>query len=336
LKKIRVAVIGCGRMGKRHAEAYHFHPSVEIKGFYDIKTSLASNLASKYNARVYTDMFSAIEDHVDAISVCTPNSLHFDILKSAIRLEKHILVEKPIVITLEHCNLIEKMMRGSSSKVMVGHIHRFFPCNIALKSVINSNKIGTPIVVNTFDYIPGKNPGESVPHWMMSKKFGGGGVLMNDLIHTVDKISWLLNSSIKKVFTPTMSSFGVKGDVENVGIVILWMANGAVATCTHGCPSPGSAEMSTKIIGVKGEVTLKFAANLEINKKSKSIIKYKHKGNYLKQSKIAFESEINEFVKSIKENRAPKVSYKDGIKAVKVILALYDSFKSKQPILVKI
>lgn len=336
LKKIQVVILGCGRMGRRHADAYKNNPRVTIRGFYDIKKSLASSVASKYGVITYKSVNAVMSDSdVDAVSICTPNSQHYEILKLAIEYGKDSLVEKPIVTTKEHCDLLEKIMRKSKSKVMVGHTHRFYPSNIALKSLLDSGKIGTPKIINTFDYIPGRNPGQKMPNWIKNRDLSGGGVLMTDFIHTVDKISWLANSPIKKVHTHLISNFISKKDVEDAVVAIIELKNGLVATCVHGCPSPGAADMSIKVIGTKGEASMIFAGELTIVKDFISSINYPYKGNYMKHSTKAFSDEINEFVRFILENKQPRVTYKDGISAVRIILALYESFKTKQPVLIK-
>lgn len=337
LKKIQVAILGSGRMGQRHAEAYKkIHRHVEIKGFYDIETKQASTLASRYHAKIYDTADSAIEDsEVNAISICTPNALHFEILKKSIKYQKDVLVEKPIVTTLEHCRSVMSMMKKSSSKVMVGHTHRFYPCNLALKSVVDSGKIGKPKIINTFDYIPGKNPGQKMPQWVRVRKSSGGGVFMTDLIHTVDKISWLMSSPIEKVFTPMMSDFIAQRGIEDAGIAVIWLKNGSMATCVLGCPSPGAVDMSIKVIGTKGEANMEFGENLDVRKNFISSIDFMHKGNLAKHNSTAFDAEINEFVTSILKNRQPEITHKDGIQAVNVILALYESFKTKRRVLIK-
>ena len=322
-------------MGARHAQAYNLHSKVDIKGFYDVKKSLAKNLALQFKRRIYSTMDSVLDDpEVDAVSICSPNTSHFNALKLAIKSGKNILIEKPIVTTLKHCNIITNLLRKTDLKVMVGHTNRFFPCNLSLKSVLESGRIGDPKIINTFDYMPGRIEGQKMPSWIKMKKVSGGGVFMTDLIHTVDKISWFMDSHIKKVSSPMLSNFITNKNVEDAGIAVLWLENGSVATCVHGCPSPGTYDMSTKIIGTKGEISLKFAEELKVYKKKISTINYPHKGNLLAHFKVGFFAEIDEFVKSINENRVPKVSYKEGIRAVRVILALYESFKTKRPIVI--
>ncbi|MGI0022375.1 MAG: Gfo/Idh/MocA family protein [Nitrososphaeraceae archaeon] len=332
-KKIRVSVLGCGRMGMRHAEVYARHPKVQIKGFYDSEVTIAKKLAQTYGSKIYDNAFSAIEDpDVDAISICTPNALHFELLKKSISVGKDVLVEKPIVTTIEHCNSIMKLMKKANMRIMVGHTHRFYSCNLALKSILDSGIIGRPKIINTFDYIPGKNPGQKMPSWIKQKNISGGGVFMTDLVHTVDKISWLLNSRIEKVYTTTISEFIAKKGIEDAGVAVLWFRNGAVATCVHGCPSPGAADMSIKVMGTSGEASLEFGKDLKIYKKIVRNIMYKHRGNLPEHNKMGFFNEINEFINSILDNKQPKVTYKDGILAVTTILALYRSFKANIPI----
>jgi len=336
MKKIRVAIIGCGRMGDRHVNAYSKRSDVIISGVFDQKRFLARSIASKFKTKIFSRIEDIMEDsYIDAISICTPNSFHYIYLKMGIKSGKKILVEKPIVTEQKECDAINKIMKNSKSRIMVGHIHRFFPCNVALKKLLNSKRIGTPRIVNTFDFIPGRTKGQSLPNWIKSPELSGGGVFMTDLIHTVDKISWLMNSEVVKVYTPFLSNFITSHQVEDAGIAILWLKNGVTATCTHGCPSPGMWDMSTKIIGKKGEISLRFAEELKIYKNSISEVDYPFKGNYDKHSDYGFFKEISEFVQAVKKDREPSINHRDGIKAVKVVLSLYESYKKKLPIEIK-
>lgn len=332
MQKIRVAILGCGRMGMRHADAYKKNPSATIAGFYDVRSSIASSVAAQYRSNSYKNIDEIMSDsNIDAVSICTPNSQHYEMLDMAIKADKHVLVEKPIVTTERHCDLLEKTAKKYKKKIMVGHTHRFYQCNIALRSVLDSGTIGNPKIINVFDYIPGKNPGQSVPSWTKEKKFGGG-ILMTDFIHTVDKLSWFTGKTIKKVHTHMLSNFITNGSVEDAIMCTIELEGGLIANCIHGCPSPGAIDMSTKIIGTKGEVRMTFADEIAVLKKSITQIDYPFRGNYMKHSTDAFYSEIGEFLKSISEKREPKVSLRDGICAVRTILALEKSYRVKRPI----
>lgn len=334
MKKVNVAILGSGRMGRRHADAYKKHPKVNIVGFYDIQEKLSQSLALEYDGTIAFDSpESILEDpHINAVSICTPNAMHFKLIEKSIINNKDILVEKPIVTSSKECDLINSMMKNSSSKLMVGHTHRFFPCNLALKSILNNREVGQPQIVSTFDYIPGRTLGEKIPPWIKDSSLSGGGVFMTDLIHTVDKISWLLDSPITKVYAPMLSNFIMGSDVEDGGIANIWLENGVTATCVHACPSPGKWDMSTKIIGSKGEISLEFAGKLQIFKESIKTINYEYEGDYSLHSSAGFFSEIDEFVNSIINDREPKINYKDGIQAVRTILALYQSYEKKSPV----
>ena len=320
-------------MGRRHADAYRKNSKVIIKGFYDIKSSLAKSVSSQYGGVVYNNVDSVMSDpDIDAVSICTPNSQHYKMLEIAIKSEKDILVEKPIVTTEKHCDLLEKITSKSKCIIMVGHTHRFYPCNIALKSVLDSGKIGEPKIINTFDYIPGRNLGQSMPSWIREKKFGGG-VLLTDFIHTVDKLPWLVGQPIKKVHTHMLSNFISRGGVDDAVVCTIELKDGLIANCIHGCPSPGTVDMSLKMLGTKGEIHMIFAGELAILTKSKTQIEYPYRGDYIKHSTYAFYSEMGEFVKSVLERREPRVPLKDGIRAVRAVLALEESYKTKRPVL---
>ena len=333
MNKINVAILGCGRMGNRHAIAYKKNSNVNLVGFYDSDISASKYLSLKYNSKYFNSSSEVFDDSkVDAISICTPNALHFDFLKLGIKSKKHILVEKPIVTKFKECDILHNLMKNNKKKLMVGHTHRFFSCNTMVKKLIDDGKIGTPLVVNTFDYIPGRIPTENMPSWVKNKKISGGGIFITDLVHTIDKITWWLKSDIEKVYVPYFSNSISKKNVEDVGIVILWFKNGSVATCVHGSPSPGKLDMSTKILGDKGEINLQFGGKLELINKKTTSIKYPFQNRSTAHTLHGFYDEINEFIDAIKEKRVPSVNCDTGIKTVKTVLSLYESIKKKSPI----
>jgi UDP-N-acetylglucosamine 3-dehydrogenase len=337
MEKINVAIIGCGRMGNRHAKFYKQNKNVNIHGFYDSNQKLAIDLANKFHSKYFLDIDSIMNDvNIDAISICTPNALHYDLLVKGIKKNKHILVEKPIVTTLKECQNLEKIMKKVTTKIMVGHTHRFYPCNIALKSLLKSGKIGIPKVLNCFEYIPGRNPTDKMPTWIKNSEISGGGVLMTDFVHTIDKLSWILESKIKKVYAPFISNFISGKNVEDVAIVNLWFENGSVATCVTGCPSPGGIDSNIRVIGKKGEIQMEFAGKLNLLTTKKSSKKYKHQEEYQKHSDYAFKLEIDEFVKAIIYNLKPKITYMDGINTIKTVFAIYKSNEKNIPIELKI
>tara|TARA_B110000495_G_C23043752_1_gene628669 strand:+ start:12848 stop:13864 length:1017 start_codon:yes stop_codon:yes gene_type:complete len=333
MNKINVAILGCGRMGNRHAIAYKKNSDVKLVGFYDSDISVSKNLSLKYNSKYFNSYSELFHDStIDAISICTPNALHFNFIKLGIKYKKHILVEKPIVTKFKECDILHNLMKNNKKNLMVGHTHRFFSCNTMVKKLLDSGKIGKPLLINTFDYIPGRIPTENMPSWVKNKKISGGGIFITDLVHTIDKITWWFKSDVEKVYVPYLSNSISKKNVEDVGIVILWLKNGTVATCIHGSPSPGKLDMSTKILGDKGEISLQFGSKLELINKKITLVKYPFQNRSSSHTLNGFYDEINEFIDSIKQKRAPSVNYDSGIKTVKTVLSLYESMKKKSPI----
>jgi len=174
-----------------------------------------------------------------------------------------------------------------------------------------------------------------MPEWVKDQNLSGGGVFMTDFVHTVDKISWLFDSEIVKVYSPMLSSLTSNETVEDIGMATLWLKNGIVVNCVHGCPSPGCVDMSIKIIGTEGEIDMEFAGKLNVLKDSLISIDYECKGNSNEHTLLAFNQEMNEFVSSILENRKPVVDYIIGIKAVKIILKLYESSRGDKPLVIE-
>ena len=102
---IRVGIFGCGKIAQvRHIPEYVANPYAEIRGFYDLNTKRAQELAEKYGGKAYDSYEALLADpDIDAVSVCAANHVHAEISIAALKAGKHVLCEKPMAISLEEC-----------------------------------------------------------------------------------------------------------------------------------------------------------------------------------------------------------------------------------------
>ena len=173
--RIRIGIIGSGRMGERHASAYRKIKNAEVMGFSDIDIKKSKKIAKRFKKRSYSVEAMLEDDSIDAVDVCTPNLFHAENTLSALRAGKHVMVEKPMAISLKDCDRMIATSKKEGFNLMVGHTYRFYPSSLKAKKIIDSGEIGHIRLVQGHGLDPGQIPGKaSTPSWALKKETGGG------------------------------------------------------------------------------------------------------------------------------------------------------------------
>ncbi len=140
---LRVAVLGGGFMGGQHARAYAKLPNVKVAGIASRGSERARALAAELGAAHVPDPYRLVEDpDVDAVDVCLPSDRHEEMAVAALRAGKHVLVEKPLALSLDSADRIIAAWRASGRKLMVGQVLRFWPEYVALQRIATSGRLG--------------------------------------------------------------------------------------------------------------------------------------------------------------------------------------------------
>ena len=140
MKRVKVGVIGLGRMGQHHCRVYANQREAQLIGFYDINTKRAKEFSNKYDLPFYSQMDDLL-DNVDAVTIATPTPTHFDLVMKCIERDIHVLVEKPVTEYLEHAEQLAESISRNKSIVQVGHIERFNPTYLELKNVLETLRV---------------------------------------------------------------------------------------------------------------------------------------------------------------------------------------------------
>jgi len=334
--KIRVAIIGAGRMGQRHAEAYKMIKDVELIGFADNITKNANRLAKKFKVKSFTINQILSNDTIDAVNVCTPNIDHAKISIKVLNSGKHVLVEKPMAINLADCDKMINAAYKNNVKLMVGQTYRFYPSSIAAKKIIDSGQIGNIGLAQIHGIDPGFIRGQKkMPQWFKKKNSGGG--LLFDMVHMVDLLREWFKSEISQVYVPSIDKISKNATAEQMGLVIMKFQNGASASIMAVAPSWGIRDAGIKIIGKMGALHVTYGEEVKVGKETWKQYKFqfKAKSATYEHNLMGFINELSEFIKSIKEDRIPRVSGEDGKKNLAVILAMYESYRLKKLINLK-
>lgn len=189
MKKIKVAVIGGGNMGKNHVRTYSSIEGVDLVALVDINVD-TEKLAKEYDTNFYNDFKEMIDlEKPDAVSIVVPTNLHFLISKYVMEKGIHCLVEKPIASTPAEGEKLVEIARKNKVVFTVGHIERFNPMIQKLKKLVDEKEIGdiTSIIVKRVGGFPTVEPKTDV--------------IIDLAVHDIDILNYLLGTRPKKVYS---------------------------------------------------------------------------------------------------------------------------------------
>ncbi|MCG2762710.1 MAG: Gfo/Idh/MocA family oxidoreductase, partial [Candidatus Atribacteria bacterium] len=187
---IKIGIIGCGFMGKVHANCYRALQDVRVVGVSDIRQDKAKEIANLVGARVVTDANELINNkEIDAISILLPTHLHKELVIKTAQAKKHIFCEKPLALTVKDAEEMIKETRKEKVKLMIGMVLRFWSEYIEFKRIVDSEIYGK-LTTLTCTRLSSR-PVFGWDKWYFDPKQSGGAAL--DLhIHDTDYIYYLL------------------------------------------------------------------------------------------------------------------------------------------------
>lgn len=245
----KVAVIGCGIIARKFAEAANQMEEVEIVGVTDAFLEAAQNYAKEYRVkRIYDTVEEILAlDNVDLIYIATPNHTHFCLTKQALLAGKNVLCEKPMTIDAKQTEELVKLAREQNCLLCEGLWTKTLPIYREIKKIINEGTIGE-VHVLTADYF------FRAPFDTNNRLFNlemGGGALLDIGIYELVVVSMIMGSDPIEI--KTVSKIGESG-VDEITGVLLKFANGSVASilCAIRTPAPYRAT----IIGTKGRIDI--------------------------------------------------------------------------------
>src|SRR5690348_13757867 len=229
VEKLRFAIVGCGVIGPLHAEAITSLPDAELVAVADVDQEKAQKLAEKYHARAYSsfqDMFAA--EKLDVINICTPSGMHGEHACAAMRAGYHTIVEKPMEITRERLDEMLQVQRETGRKLAVISQHRFDEGTAIVHRLLQEGAFGRLVLGNALVPWWRSQTYYDSGAWRGTWELDGGGVLMNQSIHSIDVLQWLMGP-VKSVFAYT-DTLVHRMETEDVAVAVLRFANGAMGT----------------------------------------------------------------------------------------------------------
>ncbi|MEY3459598.1 MAG: 1,5-anhydro-D-fructose reductase [Planctomycetota bacterium] len=336
-------IIGTGMIAHFHAKAIQAMPGAHVAACFNQSRDKATKFAAEYNCRACDSLEVLLADpDVQIVTICTPSGAHREPALAAAAAGKHVVVEKPLEITLERCDDIIRACERAGVKLCTIFPSRFSPANLALKNAIDSGRFGRLTLGDTYvkwwrtqEYYDGGG-------WRGTWALDGGGAFMNQAIHNVDLLSWLMGDVAEVAgFTQTLAHERI--EVEDVGVACLKFRNGAVGVMEASTAAWPGLLKRTEIHGSRGTVIVEQDAILKwefaeplpedqelIQRLSGSNTTTGGAADPKAISFVGHQLQLQDFVDAINERRAPRVDGAEGRKSVEIILALYAAARSGQ------
>ncbi|HEX6334272.1 MAG TPA: Gfo/Idh/MocA family oxidoreductase, partial [Flavisolibacter sp.] len=310
-RMLKIGVFGTGHLGKFHLNNWKELPGVELTGFYDPDDAIAAEVISKYGLKRFTDMEELIAA-VDAVDVVTPTQHHFSICEKAMRMGRHVFVEKPMAHTMQEAEELVKLARESDIKFQVGHVERFNPAFLAAQQ-LDLN----PMFIEVHRLAQFNPRGTEVS------------VILDLMIHDIDVILSLVKSEVKTI---SASGVAVMTDTPDIANVRIEFNNGCVANLTSSRISMKKMrkirlfqkdayigidflEKKTEVVKLKtGEEPGAFTFDIETPAGVRTIAITAPKVPEVN----AIRMELEEFVQAVINDTQPIVNEIDGYRAMEV------------------
>ncbi|MFC4320085.1 Gfo/Idh/MocA family protein [Litchfieldia salsa] len=330
------AIIGCGRVAEVHAAAIMETEGAILYATCDISEHRLEPFHSKFKANhLYTDYQLMLENpNIDVVNICTPNGMHAEMAIRAIEKGKHVMIEKPMAITDEDAVRIIEAAQRHQVKATVVHQNRFNDAILMTKEALEGGKFGK-LAYGTASVRWNRNQDYyDQDAWRGTEEMQDG-VLMNQAIHTIDLLIWLMGP-VKSVTGKTVTRIR-DIEMEDVGTALLEFESGAIGgvdgTSTTFAIDLGASinlfgELGTVCIGGNAANRIdKWRFTQDFKAEEESVLgvqKELPESVYGDGHKLI----IRDFVSAVKENREPFVSLEAGRDAVRVILSIYQSSKT--------
>ena len=334
---MKFALVGCGFIAKKHAAAITNIKDAKLVAVCDKYQEAMKPYVEQYGAVPYEELDDMLKDpSIEIVCICTPSGLHAPIAEQVARAKKHIVLEKPIAMTIEETNRIIEATELNNVKLAVVHPNRFRPVVQELRTILDSGALGkishASCVVNWnrnqeyYDQAP----------WRGTKEYDGG-VLMNQAIHNLDLLLWFMGKP-KEAFS--MEATRLRNiEAEDVSTGVVRFDSGALAIVQAATTVyPRNYEESITIFGEKGTVKIGGAnalyfEHIQIEGYTEEKIKLmKEKIEHDPWGIPGHERIISDIIQAVKENRPPAVTGMDGKNALELVLAFYESANKNMPI----
>ncbi len=323
-KKINFCLVGAGRISQVHGQTLSEHPWVNVKYVVDVIESAAKKLAEDIGAEVSSIETALNDDSIDAVMIGSPTNTHADLIERFAKAGKAVFCEKPVDLDIARARDVAQIVKDTGSTCAIGFNRRFDQTFGQLYSQLKEGRIGKleQVIITSRDPLP--PPTEYVKV--------SGGIFRDMMIHDLDIARWLLGEEPVEVMASGSCvvdpAIGEAGDIDSA-MVILKTASGKLCQITNCRRAAYGYDQRIEAFGEKGMLQANNHRTHEVQfSGDEGVVADKPKFFFLERYLPAFRTELQDFVESILNNRAPIVTIEDGVRALELADACLESYKT--------
>jgi len=327
MRIVNYGIIGCGFISKVHIEALKEIPNARLVAVSDVFRPNLDRVVEAEKVRGYHNYQELLQDKdVDAVLILTSSGTHSEIGMEAARAKKHVIVEKPIDTTEEKARLLIDVCRGE--KVLLSCIfqHRFDPAVAAVKEAIQNGWLGkiTSCVCRTTWY----RDQEYYDHadWRGTLRYDGGGALINQSIHYIDLMQYLLGMPAQ-IFGYTATLAHERIETEDVGVAAVRFPGGCLGLIEGTTSAYPGMPSSLGIYGDAGSILLEGDEIRYCNLKNGKVCEI-----LTVEEGSAHRKQLQDITDAIEKKHMPKVTGEEALNALRIVRAIYTSAEECRPI----
>ena len=329
--KLKIGVIGAGRIGKVHAESIAFRlPEAKIEVLADVDIAEARKVADHLSIPNITSDYKDIlrNREINAVLICSPTQTHSQYIIEAAQNKKHIFCEKPIDLSVDKIKESLLEVENNNVKLMVGFNRRFDPNFKKVHDMVENNKIGDPQILK----ITSRDPEPpNIDYVKVS-----GGLFLDMAIHDFDMARYIVGSEVVEIFAKgdvlVDKRIGEEGDIDTA-ITLLKFENGAIGTIDNSRKAVYGYDQRVEIFGSAGMINVS-------NNKDENHTYLNSDGEhsslplnfFMDRYTESYFQEVKIFIDAVLNDSELPVSGNDGLKAVQIALAAKQSLTENKPV----
>lgn len=255
MKKIRFGIIGCNGIGRTHAKAIASLPDAQLVAAADIVPEYAQQLADEFQVKPYSSAQEMLaNEELDVVDVCTPSGYHGEGACQVMRSGRHVIVEKPMDIKLPIIEEMLRVQRETGVKMAVISQHRFDVASQQVHKLVEEHAFGRLVLGNAIVPWWRSQAYYDSGAWRGTWALDGGGILMNQCIHSIDLLQWLMGP-VKSIqaYTDTLAH---TMETEDVAVAVLRFASGALGTISATTAAYPGVGTRVEVFGTRGSAII--------------------------------------------------------------------------------
>ncbi len=328
-RPVRVAILS---FAHGHAHGYAgclaANPDAELVLIADDNAERGQAAAERYGAPWIADYREAVtRDDVDAVIICSENVHHKAMTIAAAEAGKDVLCEKPIATTVADAQEMIAACAKNGVKLQIAFPVRFNAATIGLRDAIQAGRIGEPLI------IAARNPGTCPHDWFVQPELSGGGAVIDHTVHVADVLRWMFDAEITEVYAEIDTRI-YDFDVDDTGLLMLRLSNGIPVSLDTSWSRPANnpiwGGVMIEVVGETGVLSLDAYHNnielIEIQGPTNGRVPVEFTGD---------PEMVAAFIEAVRTDTTPSVTGVDGLRALEVALAAYESAKTHQPVTIQ-